>query len=525
MTGRAPLFGLIGLVCLAFGVGGAYLAGDALERVGPLSALVGVNLLVGLGFLALFFVTGWEAIPGLIGQRQTRYGSGVLLSTVSFVAILVVAAYLSARHNMRIDLTEAGVHGLSPQSRRIVEDLDGTLTIHAFVEGGINEGLRSLLESYRYASRKVEYKLVDPDRSPDLVSRFGITTMNSVHLAFGDESTVIATPTEETLTNGIIKVSSATKKVVCFITGHGEPDLDNDQEPRGYAQAKRALENENYEVRTLILASEGRVGEDCTAAVLVGPRRPLLAGETDMLEAYLKGGGHLLVMLEPRVGADLVPLLERWGARVGSDVVIDQQLRLFQGPTVGVEPMAASYGDHPITRDFRRDSLTVYNLARSVEPAADGKTGLSAVELVKTGPQSWAESDVDMLFEENRVGLDESDRRGPVSLAVAVTAKPAQMGLDGGAEEARLVVVGNVRFADNQYLANPTFFNQDLFLNIVGWLVGQEELLSIRSRAIRASRVQMTPEQNVMVFVSSVLLMPQLLLVGGILVWWRRRSR
>jgi ABC-type uncharacterized transport system involved in gliding motility auxiliary subunit len=524
MTGRAPLFGLVGLVCLTFGILGAYLAGSALESLGLLAGVVGANVLLGIGFLALFIITGWEALPALVGQRQARYGSGIVISTVAFVAFLAGIAYLSTRHHVRIDLTEAGVYGLSPQSTRIVQRLEQPLEMHAFVEGGVNGELSTLLDGYRYASEKVRYHLVDPDRSPDLVSRFGITTLNSVHIAYGNESTVVTTPTEESLTNGIIKVTRTTKKVVCFVTGHDEPSIEDDQEPRGYARAKSALENENYEVRTILLPSADRVDEACSAVVVAGPQRPLVAGEVDLLENYLKKGGHALVLLQPRQGADLLPVLERWGAKVGDDVVIDQQLRLFQGPTVGVEPMAATYGDHPITSDFRSESITVYNLARSVEPATAGKTGLDAVSLVKTGPQSWAESDVGTLFEQNQVSLNDTDRRGPVSLAVAVTAKLKEMGVatDG---ESRLVVFGNSRFADNQYLANPTFFNGDLFLNAVGWLVGQEELVSIRSRTVRASRVQMTPEQNILIFVTSVLLMPQMLLVMGIVVWWRRRSR
>jgi ABC-type uncharacterized transport system involved in gliding motility auxiliary subunit len=449
----------------------------------------------------------------------------VIISTAAFVAILALVGYLSIRHNYRIDFTEAGVYGLSPQSRKVLDKLAEDLEMHAFVEGGVHEQIETLLGSYGYASEKVRHTLVDPDRSPDLVSRLGITTLNSVHIAYGDESTIVTNPTEESITNGIIKATRTTQKTVCFVTGHGEPDVENDQEPRGYAQAKRGLENENYNVKMIIPASEGQVADDCTVAVIAGPQRPLLPGEIDLLEDYLKRGGHLLVLLQPRVGeADLVPMLARWGAEVGNDVLIDQQLRLFQGPTVGIEPMAASYGQHPITQGFRRDSITVYHLARSVEPSTGGKKGVAAVSLAKTGPQSWAETDVSMLFEQNRVSLDGSDRRGPISLAVAVTADLKDMGFEHDAE-ARLVVVGNSRFADNQYFANPSFFNRDLFLNAVGWLVGQEELVSIRPRTVRASRLQMTPEQNVMLFVSSVLLMPQLLLVAGIVVWWRRRSR
>jgi ABC-type uncharacterized transport system involved in gliding motility auxiliary subunit len=66
--------------------------------------------------------------------------------------------------------------------------------------------------------------------------------------------------------------------------------------------------------------------------------------------------------------------------------------------------------------------------------------------------------------------------------------------------------------------------NGDLFLNAVGWLVGQEELVSIRSRSVRASRADLTPDAQVRVFYLSVLILPELLIAFGIAVWWRRRS-
>jgi ABC-type uncharacterized transport system involved in gliding motility auxiliary subunit len=524
MAGRASLFGLIGFVCLVFGGIGAYFAAGR-AGLGPLALYAAVNLLVGLGFLVLFFTTGWEGIPALVGERRTRYGSNAVVATAALLAILAVANYLGARHHYRADLTEAKVYSLSPQSRSVLGKLEQDLEMHAFVEGGVDPEIETLLDSYRYASPRVRYTLVDPDRSPELVERFHVTTLKSLRIAYGDESTIVTAPAEETITNGIIKVTRATRKTVCFVQGHGEPDIDDLQEPRGLGQAKQALENENYLVKKIVPATDGAIAADCTVVVVAGPQRPLVEGEVGLLEAYLKQGGHLLAMVPPRTGdGDLVPLLATWGTTLGNDVVIDQQLRLFQGPAVGVEPIAASYGQHPITKDFRRESITVYNLARSAEPATDDKKGLTAVSLVKTGPQSWAESDVDTLFAQGRVSLEGTDRKGPISLAVAVTATLRDMGIDRDGE-ARLVVFGNARFAENPAFANPSFFNRDLFLNAVGWLVGQEELVSIRARTVRASRAQMTPEQNLMVFVSSVLLLPQLLLMAGLTVWWRRRSR
>jgi ABC-type uncharacterized transport system involved in gliding motility auxiliary subunit len=137
---------------------------------------------------------------------------------------------------------------------------------------------------------------------------------------------------------------------------------------------------------------------------------------------------------------------------------------------------------------------------------------------------------VDELFSKGTATIDESDRRGPLSVAVAVEAKLGEMGVQPAAagkkaeEVARLVVFGTSRFADNQELAQFRL-NGDLFLNAVGWLVGQEELVSIRSRSVRASRAELTPDQQLQLFYLSVLIVPQLLIASGIAVWWRRRSR
>ena len=82
-------------------------------------------------------------------------------------------------------------------------------------------------------------------------------------------------------------------------------------------------------------------------------------------------------------------------------------------------------------------------------------------------------------------------------------------------------MIGSVEFAGNREVEG-TYFNRDLFLNTVGWLVGQADLLSIRPRAVRASRAQFTADQGIVIFYLSVLVIPELLLIAGIAVWWRR---
>src|SRR5262245_49804484 len=159
-------------------------------------------------------------------------------------------------------------------------------------------------------------------------------------------------------------------------------------------------------------------------------------------------------------------------------------------------------------------------MTRSVQADAQGKTGMQATELVKSSASSWAETDLNALFDQRTATKDDTDRPGPIPIATVVLAKLKEMGApqDG---EARLAVFGSSQFVDNRNL-DGTFYNRDLFLNTVGWLAGESDLLSIRARNLRASQVQVTEAQGRWIFYLSVLVVPELLLIAGLAVWWRR---
>ena len=241
------------------------------------------------------------------------------------------------------------------------------------------------------------------------------------------------------------------------------------------------------------------------------------------IDAYLKKGKHALFLLNPRGTSELAAYLGQWGVQVGNDVIVDEQLQLLKGRTFTLTPFVTTYGAHPITEELSRrgNALTTYGMSRSVEPQTDGKVGVTPVSLAQTSPNAWAETDLESIFQRQTARLDESDRKGPISLAVAVTANLKEMGMTQESTS-RLVVFGDTVFANNQYIGQ--YFNRDLLLNSIGWLIGEEGLLSIRSRSIRASRVQFTAEQGTAIFYLSVLVLPELLLIAGLAVWWRRAS-
>ena len=86
----------------------------------------------------------------------------------------------------------------------------------------------------------------------------------------------------------------------------------------------------------------------------------------------------------------------------------------------------------------------------------------------------------------------------------------------------RLVVVGDADFASN-FLFQRTG-GADLFLNAVNWLTLEEDLIAIRpvdpsERGLR----MLTPGEAAFVQMAAIFLIPTLIFIIGVGVWWQRR--
>jgi hypothetical protein len=188
--------------------------------------------------------------------------------------------------------------------------------------------------------------------------------------------------------------------------------------------------------------------------------------------------------------------------------------------------VAANYPPHPITQRF--GLLTAFPLARSASPVPGGVNGHIAQTFVESSPRSWAETDIKSLLTTGEVSLDESkgDKKGPISIAAAVSAAataPAAPGQppDAPKAETRVVVIGDSDFAANSGLGIQG--NRDLFMNVVGWLSQQENLISIRPKEPDDRRITLTATQQTNITWLSLLIIPAAVFGTGVYTWWRRR--
>jgi ABC-type uncharacterized transport system involved in gliding motility auxiliary subunit len=516
----AALYGILGLIALLFATFAYFVASG-------FRPYIFVNLIAGAFLIIMWLSAGWSSVGTFVGQRSTRYGANAIIYSIIFVLILVAVNYVSTQHHARLDLSAEKIYSLSTQSTNVVKNLKKPLKIYGFFAGGDNPTARQLYEEYAYASPKVTFQLVDPDRNPELAERYKVSALNTTHLQYGGddgEGTNVTELTEEAITNAIVRVTKTTKKTICFLDGHGEADPDDATGQNGFGSLKTALEGEGFQTKKVPLATQAAVPDECTILAIAGPVKPLDPHEVDAINAFVNKGGRAMVMFRaPRPNNEvdenaLAKLVEKWGAAAGTDIVVDQVTRLFAAPALGISPLVQNYGTHPITRGFKE--RTIWPMTRSLDPTANPLPGITVTPLAMTSETSWAETDIDGIFKRQEAKLDPADKRGPIDVAVAVDADMSKNG--SGKGQARIVVFGSTDFADNQWVGQ--LFNRDFFVNSADWLSGEENQISIRPKQLRSSRFRLTADQFTIVFILSVLLLPEMLLIAGIVVWWERRN-
>jgi ABC-type uncharacterized transport system involved in gliding motility auxiliary subunit len=510
------LLGVLGAIFLVFGLFGLFAAASPV--------IVAAHLLAAAVLLIYAGARSARRLSDLMGSSTARGGANVVVQTALILAIAGLLAWLSTRPSMQKhwDWTEAQTHSLSQGTIDTLAAIpeDGLVEMYAFFTSGAERQAKDELEKYTYASPRVKVRYLDPNQNPGLAQKFQIANQEGVVVVCNGpcetaKGTVKATEvSEQGLTRAVRQAVSAKKKIY-FLKGHGEAS-PSDEKGAGASAVRGGLEDENVTVAELLLANEKEVPADASAVVIAGPDHAVSDRELELLDAYLQKGGSLLVLADPALDTNLEGQLAKWGIELGPEIVVEQQLQLFAGPQLGVQPVVTSYGTHPITEKLAGQP-TVFRIARPVRKAEGADVTLT--ELATTSAQSWGESDVKGLLASQPVGLDPAtDRPGPIALGVARELAAPEAGKRGG----RLVVFGDSDFMRNRYVTQ--FYNGDLFLNAASWLTGSEEFATIERKRPRVASVSLTLEQFADFRFLALFALPEAILLLGVVNWWRRRT-
>jgi len=481
--------------------------------------------------LGLLFAAGLRLPVGRPGWP--RWTGRVIIvagaATATFLANL--ALY---RHDVHFDLTSSRAFSPSPELGRLAHALqkDVDLTYFFQKQDPAARATRAMLEVLGRDSPRLHVRSVDPDQFPGVASRHGVRGYNVAVLESEGRRIQVTTTSDQEIALAIVRVTRAEARTVCFATGHAEYDIDNFEyhthfegarghghgaegarvvlmEQHGFGRVRRALESLGIATRKVSLTALGHVPPDCSALVEAGPRTRHSPPEIDALAAYLAGGGSALLLLDldAPIEARLSALLAEVGIAIGDGVLVDPLEHYFTDDQMVT---MTAYGKHPITQGL---ALSFFP---GVRPLSLGTAppGVTLTSLLS----SSAESHVRPLAASPR---DERVRGARGVRPFAAAAEGSWPGAGGGLRPFRLVVVGDADFASNSFF--PYMSNADLMLSAISWLVREERVPTTKPPVEVLPRVVLTSRQVTGIFTVIVVVLPGLSVLGGGLLWWRRR--
>jgi ABC-type uncharacterized transport system involved in gliding motility auxiliary subunit len=500
--------------------------------------------------------------PPLSALRRERRTQSINQWIFLPILIFLLAGvnYISWRHYRRADFSLNQFQKLSGQTLNLLKSLPGEVTLTAFLAPEadttgslIQEDVQKLLDEYKYrSSGKVKVELVQPyldfQAAQKLAEKFKLTSNENVILVqYGDRSRVLKVAEMAEIDPGAMmtggaarvksfqaeeKISSAISGLVqgkpakVYVTsGSGEYNLNStDRDPAGYSLLSARLASQNVELLPLKLGEQEGVPADADAVMVAGPKFQFSAPAIAALQAYLGKPGRLLLLLDPGVLTGLEGILAEQGVVVDSDKIFRKVAVLSTaGLTQGLneETVGTRFSGHPAIQWIENVGGSLrFGPSRSItiKPVVAASPVKSEM-LVETSDRYWAKP-WPLAAGKKSDFVDGEDRKGPFAVAAVVDGSvPGDKGKETPA--LRAVVVGSASAFANQ---NISPLEVDFMVNSIQWVLGRSESLGISPKTPKDFSVSLDDGQQRVIMLGTLLGIPAMTGILGLLVWWRRRS-
>ncbi|HVH19821.1 MAG TPA: GldG family protein [Myxococcota bacterium] len=495
----------IGCVAILFGLISFY-ATNHLGAFGIANlALGGVALLLALGLAVR-----------RIGRGAGPYARSAIARGVAGVAVALALGVACERaahgSGIRWDWTFERRYELAPQLADLLRELPG-LKITLFYDP-LDPRIRRtrLLAQELVRASGGQYAEYDIEKVPEEIDVYAVDSSNTLVLELGNDFQVVERPLEGALFEALYRLRAVEAGVIGILRGEGEGDPERETE-LGFGGLAAALATEGYELRSFVTLSMRDVPEEIDAILAIGPQRPIGERAQAALRRFLARGGALIALLEPGVESGLEDLLAEWGMTTPDELVIDPASgEGLESEPEGVCPLVYNYETHNATRGLDRNRMTFFCGARPFDlskPQVDDE--LTALAL--SSPKAWRSDDPKRLKQTS--AEPEGVARG--YQPIAVSGRYLRDGV-----ETRIFAVGDSDFASNRYLRS--LYNLDLVMNGVHWALAREPQIVLRPKVRDTVQFPLPVQDSLQMLYGVGLLLPELLLIAGGVLWLRQRS-
>ncbi len=442
---------------------------------------------------------------------------GNWLFSLLLLAGAVMVAFLSTRFAWQHDFSFAQRASLSAETVTLLRQLDApvAMTSYAPRDNELRGAIADVIARYQRIKPDIALNFVDPDADPAATREAGILVNGELIIRYKGRSEQLKILTERELDNALLRLSRARERLVAFLAGDGE------RKPDGQANADLGnfgalLTAQGVRAIPLVLEAGTRIADNVDLLTIAGPRARLQPEIAKHLVDYVERGGNLLWLTEPGVDDGLEGLAKTLSVRMLAGVAVDGSAAAFG---IGDPSFVAvsTYPQNPITSDFAL--TTLFPQAAALAAVADTQWLLTP--LLRTSTKSWTETGPIPKQGDTTETISYDPAKGeipgPLDLGFALT----RLSPTPAKREQRVVVIGDGDFLSNSFLGNGG--NREFGQRVFDWLLHDDALIQIADKGTPDRQLLLSQTALGVIGFGFLIALPALLMLAGMLIWWRRR--
>ena len=477
----------------------------------------------------------------------------VILAIAIVVVLNVIASAVETKAGLKIDLTSNKIYSLSAQTESNIRSImnkknengeySNEFVIYSFANDYTQDNLiGKTLERYAALSNNITLSVLDPAKDSILRNKFSgvsdqvedktVVVFNSKKNSFrvikyedmyytDTENNVSYWTLEQKLTSAFMFLDSGRAQTnVYFLTGHGEA-VTNVKFSERAKLLKERLEEENFKVDNIDLAMNDLHSGDIL--IVIGPANDISEQDRDKVIKFLDANGKALFFLDPsRSGLkNFEAILDHYMIKFKNEIVYEKnESRHTTNSPLDLVPEVIS--NKEITNGIINSKSSVYaGSCAYIEEYNPSSDLLTVLPLLNTSDRSVCISYEDYITSayENKMNEYTDEKRRCIGLAL-YQKDSSSMQIDEGT---RICVFSSSELALGERSVSAG--NVSLIKNCVNWVDNKTNTISISGVQKNAYELSIADAATVKTLVTIVIIViPVLILGGGVIIWLRRKN-
>ena len=453
-------------------------------------------------------------------RRQLQIQKIVFI--ILLLSVVGLLAWASQKYSLQYDWTAGQRNTISQSSINLLQSMHDPVQVNIYIQDDptLKTAVEEILNRYKRAKDDFNFKLINPDINIELAQLDKVTRYGQIVIKYQGRSEIISSLSEATVSSALQRLSYSDDRTLVFIEGHGERKPSGN-ENTDYSQFAARLATKGIVSSTHNLLKAALPG-NTDILVIASPAKPILKGELQHIKKHIEQGGNLLWMMDPGPKNNklngLNKLAQLLNIKFIDGIVVDNNTNLRK--TLGIQHPAMipvlDYHPHAITKNINYNTLFPISRGITVENNNEWQSTIIAQSLA----QSWSETNDllgDFVFNSKS-----GDIAGPLTIVTALERKLSGTENSDKASQ-RIIITGDSDFLSNSYIGLGA--NLTLGLNIIDWLSGDDDLITIETKNAPDTKLQLNDTEIIIIGFGFFIVLPASLLFTGLFIWFRRRKR